>query len=198
MNLYQFIASIVQSLVSLGWPLAFGFAVWLFRRELAAMIPRMRVKYKDFDVSFRLEEAEKTAKALPPPTPDAIAPPTPEEKDRFDRIAEASPRAAILELRNELETIVLNFARTQGVKLSPLHTNTTFVARVLRQDGKLDSQTSLLFDDLRVIGNAAAHDTEREFTAEDARRFKSLFEVVVSRLRGIESGFIEPQRREPK
>ena len=64
MNGYQFIASLVQSAASLAWPIAFAFAVWLSRRELASLLPRMRLKYKEFDVSFRLESAENGTKLV--------------------------------------------------------------------------------------------------------------------------------------
>jgi len=37
MNGYQFIAALFQSLVSLAWPAAFAFAVWLFREKLNSL-----------------------------------------------------------------------------------------------------------------------------------------------------------------
>jgi len=49
--------------------------------------------------------------------------------------------------------------------------------------GSFDSNTFALLDDLRVIGNAAAHpSTSTSFTEEDAYRFRSLAEQIIPRL----------------
>ena len=72
MDGYQFIAAILQSVVSLAWPAAIFGSVWLFRDKLRTLLPLLRMKYKDLDVSFRLDEAEKEAAKIPPtpPSPD--------------------------------------------------------------------------------------------------------------------------------
>lgn len=184
MSVYQLIASLVQSL---AWPVAVVLVALLLRKQLRAF----RVKHGDLDVSARLGDAESEAAKDPIPPTAATPLPTPEEKTKFDKMAELSPRAAILELRNELEDRVLKFAKTRGTKLSPLHTNVTFVARVLRQQGQLDGVTSALLDDLRVVGNASAHDASVEFTIDDARRFRALVEIVSARLGAIEAGQIK-------
>src|SRR5437879_4886551 len=61
MDGYQFVASLVQSIASLGWPIAIVLAVWLFRDQLIKLLPLLRVKHKDWEASFRLEEAEREA-----------------------------------------------------------------------------------------------------------------------------------------
>ena len=141
--------------------------------------------------THRLEDAEKEAANDPLPALAEAPKPTPEEKEKFERIAEISPRAAILELRNELEDLVVKFASGRGVKLSKVHTNPTYVVRVLREQRAIDEVTSALIDDLRVVGNAAAHDNARSFTVDEARRFKTIYEVVAARLRAIETGQIK-------
>lgn len=195
MNLYQFIALLVQSLVSLGWPIAFVVAFWLFHKEIRSMLPRMRFKYKDVDVTFRLDEAEKIVKALPAPAADPVpVPETREEKDKFQKIAELSPRAAILELRNELEASVVLFGLHVGLNFANPRKTLTYMIRVLRGENFIDAQTSALLDDLRVIGNTAAHDDEKSITRDDAFRYKSLVETVIARFRSIEAGQIKPER----
>ncbi|MEZ2146360.1 hypothetical protein AAE026_29290 [Bradyrhizobium sp. DN5] len=83
-----------------------GSCVWLFREKLNTLLPFLRMKYKDFDVSFRLDQAEKEAALILPRPPSPDLEPTPEEKSRFEKVAEHSPRAAILEKRAELEQVV--------------------------------------------------------------------------------------------
>src|SRR2546423_948763 len=102
MDGYALSASIIQSLVSLAWPAAIVFAVLIFRERLGRLLPLLHVKHKDWEASFRLDQAEKEAAALPPQGPD-VSEPTPEEKTKFEQIAELSPSAAIMDLRRELE-----------------------------------------------------------------------------------------------
>jgi Domain of unknown function (DUF4145) len=187
MDGYQLVASLFQSFVSLAWPVALVISVLLFRDKLGPLLPFLRVKHKDWEASFRLEQAEKEAAALPP-RPEQPEP-TPEEKDRIEKLAEISPRAAILELRTELENIVRFLAQRYGSQTaSPL--TLAVATRVLRSKKIIDPHTSALLDDLRAIGNSAAHGTENQFTKEDAMRFKSLVDVVTAQLAKAELDYM--------
>jgi hypothetical protein len=184
---YQFIAAMFQSLVSLAWPAALVACVWLFREKLNTLLPLLRMKYKDFDVSFRLDQAEKEAARIPPPPPSPDLEPTPEEKSRFEKIAEHSPRAAILEKRAELEQVVRAAAEpyvpTSTAKSWKTLALTTAI-RVLRQQNIIDERTSALLDDLRAIGNRAAHSEDaREFTIDEAVRFGKLTDDAIALIR---------------
>jgi Domain of unknown function (DUF4145) len=181
MDGYQFFASIFQSLVSLAWPAAFVIAVMLFRERLRSLLPLLRVKHKDFEASFRLEQAEKEAALLPPTVPRLEAQPTPEEKSKFEQIAELSPRAAILETRSDVEEAVRSYADAVGYEARKTLTFLPLV-RLLRSKGYLDPTSSALLDDLRVIGNNAAHGTDQVFTKEDALRYRSLADQVINQL----------------
>ena len=178
MDWLQFISSIVQSAASLAWPAAFVAAVWLFREKLIELLPRLTVKHKEWEASFRLDKAEAEAAALPPapaPTPEQL--PTPEEKSRFEQIAELSPRAAILEARAELSETVEDAAAELGAL--PIKPRSLLEGvRILRSKNIIDARTSALLDDLRVIGNEAAHNTSNELKKEDAMRFVTLKNVV--------------------
>src|SRR5690606_3918441 len=98
MNWLDFFADVLRSIVSLAWPAAIVMSVWIFRNEIRPLLPRMRVKHKDTEFSFRLEEAEKVVDSLPPQPAD-VAPATPEEISSFERLARISPRSAMLEMR---------------------------------------------------------------------------------------------------
>jgi hypothetical protein len=186
MDGYQFFASLFQSLVSLAWPAALIVCVWLFRTQLAGLLPNLRVKHKDWEISFRLGEAEKAAAKLPALTNDSReAPPTPEEKTRFQQIAKLSPRAAILEMRATLEEAVRSFANAMGMADANPYGYASLI-RSLRKNDLIDANTSALLDDLRAIGNAAAHN-QSDPTEQDALRFGELTERLVWQL-GIASG----------
>jgi hypothetical protein len=187
MDWLQFISSIVQSVVSLAWPAAFVVAVALFRGKLMELLPYLRLKHKDTEVSFRLEQAEKEAAQIPPRPQAPDLEPTPEETSRFERVAEHSPRAAILEKRAELEQVLKTAAEpyvssslAKSWKTLPL----TTAIRVLRQHNFIDGNTSALLDDLRVIGNRAAHsENGNEFTKDEAIRFGKLADDTIALIR---------------
>jgi hypothetical protein len=184
MDGYQFTASIFQSLVSLAWPAALVACVWLFREKLSALLPLLRMKYKDFDVSFRLEQAEKEAAEIPPPPTSPDLEPTPEEKSRFEKVAEHSPRAAILEKRYELEQVLKSAAEpfvSSSIAKSWKTLPVTTAVRALRLKNLIDERTSALLDDLRAIGNRAAHSRGgEEFTTDEALRFGKLTDEAIA------------------
>jgi Domain of unknown function (DUF4145) len=186
-NGYQFIASIFQSLVSLAWPVAFVIAVALFRGRLTQLLPLLRLKHKDTEVSFRLDQAEQEIRQIPSPAPTApkLAPATPEEKTRFEQIVEISPRAAILEKRTDLEEAINQLAEPHFVQMgtgSGKSRTLLEATRVLREQGIIDDKTSALLDDLRVIGNQAAHEPEERVNKVTALRFGKLVDTLVQYL----------------
>lgn len=189
MDGYQFAATIVESIFkflgNLAWPAAFVIAVWLFREKLNALLPLLRMKYKDLDVSFRLEQAEKEAAALPPTPAAPQLEPTAEQKDKFEQLAELSPRAAMLEVRTDIEEAVRSLAKSVGL-LTPRVQSTLGLTRLLRSREKIDGQTSALLDDLRVIGNNAAHNTDAVFSKEEAIRYRSLANQAIAHLQAAE------------
>jgi hypothetical protein len=185
MDGYQFTAAILQSVVSLGWPLAFVGAVFLFREQLRGLLPLLRVEHKDWKASFG--RAEHEVASLPPMTSETQ--PTPEEKERFEQLAILSPRAAISELRIELEQAVQKLLERYGG--SPDKPQTLLTAtRILRSKKLIDNHTSALLDDLRSIANNAAHNTNMELTKEDAMRFKRLADQAIGQLLHAEVNYI--------
>lgn len=185
MDGYQFIAAITQSLVSMAWPVAFVISVALFRGRLTQLLPFLRFKHKETEISFRLDQAEIEVKQIPVPIPaNPPIEPTPEEKSRYEQIAELSPRAAILEKRSELEQTLHAVAqpylpehkRESGRGVSLLES-----IRVLRQAKIIDETTSALLDDLRAIGNQAAHRPNEPEVNEKktALRFGKLVDTLI-------------------
>jgi len=183
MNGYALTAEIVKAIASLAWPAAIFGAVYLFRQKLAELLPLFRARYKDFEVSFRLDKAEQEAASLPPAPDVPDAQPTPEEKSRFEQLADISPRAAILELRSELEEAVSQLVERHMTYAGKAPLTLLTGTRLLRANELIDAKTSALLDDLRVIGNQAAHSNNTVFTKQDAMRFRALADEIVPRLR---------------
>jgi hypothetical protein len=153
---------------------------------LVALLPYLRVKHKDWELSFLLDEAEREAAAIPvsPQTPELQ--PTPEEEAKFERLAEISPRAAILEIRYTIEEALQSLTKAAGFPLQRASSALSTI-RILRSAGIIDAQVSALLDDLRVVGNNAAHATGVEFTTAEALQYRQLCNKAIDRLRSIEN-----------
>lgn len=79
MNGYALTAVIIQSIASLAWPAAIVASVYLFRSQLAELLPRLQIKHGESEVSFsrigklieKVQEHEATRVQsidLPPPS----------------------------------------------------------------------------------------------------------------------------------
>ncbi len=175
-------ASIIQSIASLAWPAAIFGSVWLFRDKIIELLPQLRIKYKEWEATFqRLEDAEEEAKKLPSVAATDTTIPTPAEKAKFEKVASISPAAAILEARRDLEEAVRSLASANGMtssKSQPLGS----ITRTLWARNLIDPTTSALLDDLRVIGNNAAHGESTAFSYEDALKYRALTDRAISAL----------------
>jgi hypothetical protein len=184
LNGYGLTAELVKAIAGLAWPIAFVIAVWMFRERLTELLPRLWVKHKDWEASFRLDQAEKEAAQLTRETSFKAEEPTPEERSKFEQVAERSPVAAILEKRAELEQAVKELARTVEPDAQQ-HLNIASAIRTLRRLDAVQPAVSALLDDLRVIGNKAAHASDQsQYAKEDAIRFGDLADMAIAFLNG--------------
>ena len=173
MDWLQFIADVVKSLVSLAWPIAFVAAVYMFKDRVAELLPRLNVKYKDFQVS--LTKAEVRAEALPEPQEQPESTP---EDDRFNQLLEVSPAVALVYLRRELELSLQRYAERRGLRDVPTYRLT----RRLRKEGLIDDVTYDVISDLQLTASSAAH-SDNEVSKTDAVRFREVAERV---MRGLD------------
>jgi hypothetical protein len=179
MDGYQFIAALVQSVVSLAWPLAFVAAVWMFRDKIVELLPLLRVKYKELDVNFRINQAQKEADALE--EPESLPKPTPEEIDKYRELARISPRSAILERSYQLEEAVRAFAVAVGLPSTQRYPQIKII-RELRNHKLIDEATSALLSDLGSVRNTAAHGSDIELSEEVALKFGELANKLIAQL----------------
>jgi Domain of unknown function (DUF4145) len=160
------------SLMSAAWPVAFVIAVWLFRGKLTELLPLLIFKYKDLQLSFGLDKAEADAKRIPAaPEAELLPAPDAEEKSRLDTLANLAPRAAIMQARADVDKAVNDFAEAIGLARDKTPYSKTLSE--LRQNELIDKNTVQLLQELRQIGNAAAHNMS-EPTERDARRYQEL------------------------
>jgi hypothetical protein len=180
MDEHQLIVEIVKAVASLAWPGVVALAIWLFRKEIVRMLPHMRVKYKDAEIDFRFAQAEHDAQAVPSGPAEKAPKPTPEEEDRFRQLARIEPRAAILEMRRELEEAMFRFAERHGLVDGNRPMTIMSMTRHFRAKKLITPEVSALLDDVRSLGNSAAHERGKQFTFEDAERFRKLWQLALA------------------
>jgi hypothetical protein len=183
---YSFTVELVKAITSMiaafALPAALVASMWLFKEKLGTLLLLFRVRHKDWEASFRWDQAEAEAKKLPLTPYDPAAEPTPEEKSRFEQIARAAPREAILEAAAQLEEAVRAYASAKG--FANYSRRYPLLIRLLRSNRLIDANTSALLDDLQNIAHAAAHNLSDPREAE-AVRYKALTEQLIRHFDGI-------------
>lgn len=165
---------IVEIIKAIAWPVA---AVWLgyiFRGEIKKLLRRVSsLKYKDMEASFEKELAEAEVKAKEVEVPKISE--TQEEltqKEQLFRIAEVSPRAAVVEAWTLIETAVVKNGLTSGSTIQ--RTNPKMIVTYLANIGRLPKESLELIEQLRQIRNRATHMPDFTITQSEAERYLDL------------------------
>ncbi|HPO12998.1 MAG TPA: DUF4145 domain-containing protein [Candidatus Hydrogenedentes bacterium] len=173
MDILTFVTEMVKSL---AWPIASIAIILLLRRSLLTLIPNLkRLQYKEFAAEFDrdLKKAdEQVAEINPPPVREAEETPMgiPEPAaQKYRRLADASPKAAIIEAWRDVEVALLDAA---GVRDS--EATLPRVLDKLFREGKLDTGEKHFLEYMRMIRNKAAHATDLDLTADQAYRYAIL------------------------
>lgn len=176
---YEFISSIFQTLASLAWPTALVICVLLFKGKLNDLLPKLHVRHNDTELSFRMNAANAEAASLGKPEDTLL--PSKEEKDKFSQHANISPSGAILETWADVEATIRDnlTPKDESLRYRPA----TQIMRNLRNEGRIDSTTIALFDDLRAIRNNIAHGANNIPTTTDgAIQYRRLADMLISTL----------------
>jgi hypothetical protein len=169
-------------IAAFAFPIALVISVWLFKEKLGMLLLLFRVRHRDWEASFRWDKAEAAARKLPAAQLDPESEPTPEERARFEQIASAAPREAILEAGAQLEEAVRAYASAKG--FANYSRRYALLIRLLRTNRLIDTNTSALLDDLQHIGYAAARNLSAPTEAE-ALRYKTLADQLIRHFDGL-------------
>jgi len=190
MSILEFIASVVSAT---AWPVVILIAILLFRGNIGRRIENIRrLTWGDKSVDFgeKLERIEKEAvtlipdpglaKQLPPPNDEGGRPDENPETARFESVLEADPRLAIVHAWAAVEREMQRVAIERGY--GPQAKSGTFLIRRLAADGVLDRETTTVLDGLRTLRNEVVHGSGRQVSAEEARRYHELAELIIAKL----------------
>ncbi|MGP2445635.1 DUF4145 domain-containing protein [Pantoea ananatis] len=161
---------------ALAWPLAFVWFVNRYGNDVKELILRLsRVKFGNAEAEFNLglRDAEELASVSPLIETSANLP---EEKIEFskrmeqlERIADVSPRAAIMESWLLIEEAAEKAGFIQGASIP--RTNPLLFIDWLLTQGQIDKSTANLVYQMRKLRNAAAHLRDFELTKDEAERY---------------------------
>lgn len=167
---------LVELVKALAWPIA---AIWLgyiFRGEIRKLLSRMsHFRYKDIEAKFGedLTKAEaEVAIAQAAHEPKLPPPETLSMLDQLRRIAEVSPRAAIMEAWVLVESAAAEAGLVAGSTIP--RTSPRMIMDYLARSGSLPESSLPLVERLRHLRNKAAHLPDFALSQEEAERYLEL------------------------
>jgi hypothetical protein len=178
----QFFSSAIHSL---AWPATVIAIVILLKREIVALLLRLRsLTYKDLRLDF-----EKTLEKAEAQVPAALAPVSKYSDGQptlFYLLAEKEeiePSGTVLGVWLLIEAALKKAASEAGISANERLASRKHLITELENSGRIDHITAKLLDDLRRLRNIAAHPAEkRKVTQAQALRFVRLADFVLENL----------------
>jgi hypothetical protein len=169
----EFIALLVGSL---AWPVVAGIAVWLFRRQLQALLEGPIKRWKAGPFEFEKEWANATERVGEKVvTRDALTARDPELDELVDLAAKA-PAPAILAAHNAVEETVREIASGAGIEGAD-GMNIAQLASELAGRGLINDRTGDALRGLAALRNLAAHGPTPD--GQRAREYIVIAEAVL-------------------
>ena len=190
MNWLAFVASLVHSL---AWPIGVVVVVIVLRQPIGAAFSRgvRRLRAGPIEVEFDQELAEvreelSRSPELAAAKSQVLAPSLAEE---LARLAEVSPRSAVLEAYARIEARLIALLASAGVPGYGAFRRSA-LARVARDEGLISDETLTAMEGLSVLRDLAAHNPADDIGVERARDYLALAGAVLFALKA------EPDSRE--
>ncbi len=165
---------LVEIVKALAWPIAVIWIGYIFRSEVRQLLGRVSsFKYKDVEASFEksLVQAEQSARNIEKPQLDESESEI-NKKEQLLRIAEVSPRAAVVEAWTLIETAAMKNGLWEGAAIKRINPKT--ILDHLESSGKFSPENLKLINQLRQIRNKAKHLPDFAVTQTEAERYLDL------------------------
>ncbi|MCA2933345.1 MAG: hypothetical protein ING36_14005 [Burkholderiales bacterium] len=164
----------VEIVKATAWPTSIIWLGYMFREEVRLLLGRLSsMKYGEVEARFgkELAEAEVGAQKLGIPKSESTQLNL-KQKEQLFRIAEVSPRAAIVEAWTLIETAAAKKGLTSGTTIP--RTNPKMIVEYLNSSGKFSAESLGLIEQLRRIRNQASHLPDFAITQNEAERYLEL------------------------
>lgn len=174
----DFISSIVASL---AWPVAVVIIAFAFRTKLSDLLSKVqKISWGEasIDLAEKLEDAEAASKEI---AEEIVATEPAVPDDRFSKLVEISPSAAILDSWQRIERLLNEHFVDEFMSGGrPISANSVF--RKLHHNGRINSSTFNLLRELQQVRNIAVHEGERGVSPTDAFRFYNMSKLLETAL----------------
>lgn len=174
----------IQILTIVVWPVTILIVLFFFRKELKFIFQKLsQISYKDFRANFEKEltAVENKVNQLSPKTSD---------KDFISdikgitaygsliKIAEVSPKAAIMEAWRNVEIATMYAAEKNNIYVSGQIAGSRAIKNLI-SNKFLDSELIEVYENMRKLRNKAAHSVDFALTYDEAERFiENSFEIT--------------------
>ncbi len=182
MSTLSFVASLVHSL---AWPTSVVAVVVVLRQPIGAALHRLskaRVGPVEAEFDQELAEVRKELTAAPEATALAARPGDVVETlslpEELSRLAEISPRAAVLEGFTRIEARLHEMLREAGVEVSARSSGPA-LARLARKHSLISEESLNAIEGLAVMRNLSAHSPGEEISTLRAREYVVLADATL-------------------
>lgn len=169
MNILTFITTMTQAL---AWPVATLLLAWLFKGELAKLVPLLqKIKYGDWEAEFGLgAKAIQHAVKDFTQTDDTQFKQPCETQDRLNEILTLSPSSAVLSSWRELEQSIKIMARDHNI-FKDNEGGFRDMLELLQKKGVIEDATASIIQRLRSLRNVAIHEGDSAIKKDEASRY---------------------------
>lgn len=161
---------------ALAWPASATFAIYVLREPLIKLIPYLEeLKYKDFALKFgksvsEIKENIKTEITQISETPKLL-----EEENALLRVAEISPRAAVMESWVKLQDTLLDISLDLGkIDNKENYRNHSRIGHALLDAKVFTKNDFKAFHQLRELRNKASHVPDFALNTRDTKEYVKL------------------------
>lgn len=185
MDWLTFIARVIGAL---AWPTAVITIFLVLRRPILDLLPFVhRLKWKEVEIEFGQQVKEISAEIVRELPPSDVALDSSKDDSLF-RLAEVSPRAAVLEAWRGVELAALDAARRIAGDEFRNSTFTYDALRKLERSEQMAPSILGLLRELRTLRNQAAHSPDFAISKEAAFEYGKSSQVVAEYLRRLRPG----------
>jgi hypothetical protein len=160
--------------------------VLVLRKPLRDLLPLLQhLKYRDLELDFG-SSVEEVKEELEEELPAGAIPQfSVAELGSMQRLAEISPRSAVLEAWREVERAALEASQPPAGRLYPYKSLTFQAFKNLERNEALDKKVLGVLRDLRGLRNQAAHAPDFALTKESALEYAASAKRLARYLKGL-------------
>lgn len=179
----EFTAEVIKAL---AWPSALVIAVVLLRTEVANLLGRItKIKHKDSEIDLA-EEVQAAANSADKVLGNSAKVGLDSEQGRASRLAEDSPRGAILDAWLSVEEAMAGYEKRHGIEYAtsyaPPYQRIQSIQWSDLDKSSLGQGILQMLQNLRRIRNEAVHSSDAKITSETAREYAGLAARVRAKL----------------